>query len=337
MNLNNIVLKGVVVVNTAAFHVRFSNVGNVTVSGCVMKSYGLSTDGLHFDGPANDIAISDCEFTTGDDSIALNCPEGYSGDISRVTVTNCKFNSLSLMRLYTTINGFYRFNIDSVSVSNCNGTLSEAAFLIGLGSGSNPNSIASLTISDCSVTSLTVLAVAENFGAIVLSNVTFTPSQSHVLWTPPQASRSCAFLRPSPLYGTVSFVGSNLTLNNCKIQRNSNLETFFLILENLSKITNLSFNGFSVEQSGGSPSMPVLLQLESGSIGQLLINSLSSNGIETPTDNFSSISSVAGGGVLKTGWKFPDAVMADETPYISASNGLPSIKINGVVEPYPLL
>ena len=101
MNLDNIDLENVVVVNTPAYHIRLSNVGNVVVSGCVMQSHGFSTDGLHFDGPANDITISNCDFTTGDDSIALNCPEGYSGNISRVTVTNCTFNSRSLMRLYT--------------------------------------------------------------------------------------------------------------------------------------------------------------------------------------------------------------------------------------------
>jgi len=43
---------------------------------------------------------------------------------------------------------------------------------------------------------------------------------------------------------------------------------------------------------------------------------------------------VSGSGVLATGWKFPDEVMADGVPYISATNGLPSIKIGGVVEPY---
>ena len=55
MNLDNIKIEKVVVVNTPAYHFRFSNVGSVAVSGCVMKSRGLSTDGLHFDGPANDI------------------------------------------------------------------------------------------------------------------------------------------------------------------------------------------------------------------------------------------------------------------------------------------
>ena len=80
MNLDNITIENVVVVNTPAYHFRFSNVGNVAVSGCVMQSQGMDTDGLHFDGLANDITISNCSFSMGDDAIALNCPEGYSGN-----------------------------------------------------------------------------------------------------------------------------------------------------------------------------------------------------------------------------------------------------------------
>jgi hypothetical protein len=167
MNLDNLRIENVVVVNSPAYHFRLSNVGNVVVTGCVMQSHGLGTDGLHFDGPANDIAISNCSFATGDDSIALNCPEGHSGNISRVAVTNCSFNSWSLMRLYTTNWSPNKFSIDTVSVSNCSGTLSEACFLIGLSNGSRPNSVDSLTISDCNLTSATVLGVAENFGTIV--------------------------------------------------------------------------------------------------------------------------------------------------------------------------
>ncbi len=40
MNLDNIVIEKVVVVRTSAYHIRLSNVGNVAVSGCVMKSRG---------------------------------------------------------------------------------------------------------------------------------------------------------------------------------------------------------------------------------------------------------------------------------------------------------
>jgi len=51
-------------------------------------------------------------------------------------------------------------------------------------------------------------------------------------------------------------------------------------------------------------------------------------------NGFSSIGSVSGNGVLATGWEFPDAVMVDGVPYISANSGLPSIKVGGVVETY---
>jgi len=336
MNLNNVTIEKVVLVRTSAYHIRLSNVGNARVSGCVTKSHGAGTDGVHIDGPANDIAISGCDFTTDDDSIALNCPEGYSGNISRVQVSNCTFNSWSLMRLYTNNGGPLKYAIDAVSVSNCNGIFAEAAFLIGLANGSIPNSIASLTISDCRLTAPTVLALAENFGSIALRNVTFTPSLSKVAWVPPQSNHICAFLRPSPLYGWTTYIGSSLSFENCKIHRISDIPVAGLILENDSTITNLTFNGFGIEGSGLVSPVPNLLNLGPGSIGQVVLNSLNSNDIDAPVsaDGFSSVGSVSGFGVLATGWEFPDAVMADGVPYISANSGLPSIKVGGVVQHY---
>jgi hypothetical protein len=275
MNLDNITIENVVVVRTPAYHIRLSNVGHVAVSGCVMESDGLSTDGLHFDGPANDITISNCQFKTGDDSIALNCLEGYSGNISRVEVTNCTFNSLSLMRLYTANWSPNKFTIDTVSVSNCSGTLSEAAFLIGLADGSLPNSVASLTISDCTLVAPVILAIAENFGTIALRNVAFIPNQSRVVWVAPQSNDACGFLRPSPLYGTVTSVGSSLTFHNCRISRNGNIGVPASILANNSRIEYLAFNGFEVQDAPGIYfPMPELLYIGQGSIGQLVLQSV---------------------------------------------------------------
>ena len=226
MNLDNITMENVVVVNTPAFHVRLSNVGNVSVSGCVLQSKGLSTDGLHFDGPANDIAIANCHFRTDDDSIALNCPEGYAGNISRVAVTGCTFDSYSLMRMYTTFGGAgaLKFKVDSVTVNNCTGTLREVAFLIGMVPGSATNSVSSLIVSDCNLTAPVILGFAENFGTVVLQNVVFVPSQSNVYWNPPQVNEVAAFVRPSPLYGTVPFTGSSLSFQNCRIYRSQQFE-----------------------------------------------------------------------------------------------------------------
>ena len=337
MNLDNISIERVVVVSTPAYHIRLSNVGNVMVSGCVMRSFGLSNDGLHFDGPANDITISNCDFTTSDDSIALNCPEGYSGNISRVTVSGCTFNSWSLMRLYTTNGGPNRFTIDHVSVSNCSGTLSEAAFLIGMANGSYPNSVDFLTISDCNLTAPTILGIAENFGTISLRNVTLVPSaRSGVDWKSPQANHICGFLRPSPLYGNVTFLGSSLSFDSCRIYRSTDIQAAAVILENNSTIDNLAFNGFSLQDAGSYSPVPELLNIGWGSVGQLVLNSVESNTMKAcvSAGGFSSIGSVCGTGVLATNWEFPDAVMANEVPYISANSGLPSIKVNGVVESY---
>ena len=332
MNLDNISIEKVVVVRSPAYHFRFSNVGNVTVSGCIMKSRGVGTDGLHFDGPANDIRISNCSFSTEDDSIALNCPEGYSGNISRVSVDNCTFDSWSLMRLYTTNWNTAKFNIDSVSVSNCTGRLSEAAFLIGISGQSHPNSVDRLSIRDCQLTAPAILGLAENFGRITLERVTLTPSQSRANWVATQGNRICAFARPSPLYGNVSFAGGSLSFENCSIGQHEN-SVASVVLENDSTIDNLIFNGFGL-QAG---SMPALLEMPAGSIGQLLLNSMNSSNIMVPlpASEFSNVASVSGTGVLATGWEFPDAVMADGVPYISASTGLPSIKINGTAQPYP--
>lgn len=336
MSLDNITIENVVVVDSPAYHMRLSNVGNVTVKGCVMRSEGVNTDGLHFDGPANDIAISDCDFATGDDSIALNCPEGYSGDISRVTVADCTFNSFSLMRLYTTNGGINKFSIDTVSLSNCNGTLSEGAFLIGLSGGSKPNSVASLDVSDCTLTAPTVLGIAENFGTIKLKNITFIPSQAGVYWDGHQKNRIFGFLRPSPPYGYITCAGSHLLFEDCRIIRDGNTNAAAVILEENSKIDTVEFNGFSAEDPQLLFPMPELLNLEGGLVGQLILSSVNSTNIRAATGahGYQRVASVSGAGVLASGWPFPDPIVANEVPYLSANTGQPSIKINGVVEPY---
>jgi Glycosyl hydrolases family 28 len=332
MNLNNILIENLVIVNSPAYHIRLSNVGNVTISGCVMQTSGVNTDGIHLDGPANDISISYCSFQTGDDSIALNCPEGYSGDISRVTVTNCTFNSFSLMRLYTTEGGPNKFNIDTVSLSNCNGTLTEGAFLIGLANGSNPDSVTGLTITDCNITAPTVLSMAENFGTITVNNVTFTPSEAGI-----QPDHMSSFLLPSQAYPGITYIGSSLSVQNCMINRTDGELVAGVTLQYNSMIKNLVFNGFSVQDAGSDSPIAELLDFKSGSIEQLVLTSVAPANILAliSAGGFANIGLVSGAGVLATGWEFPDSVMANEVPYISASTGLPSIKIDGVVESYP--
>jgi hypothetical protein len=330
MNLDNIHVENVVVVNTPAYHFRFSNVGHVTISGCVMQTPGLRTDCLHFDGPANDISISNCECTTADDAIALNCPEGYSGDISRVSVSNCKFNNTSsLMRLMTiTAPGQRRFNIDTVTVTNCTGSVYSGGFLIGSATGANPNSVTGLTISDCTLTAPTILEVGASFGNVALNNVTLVPSGSN-------RSPGYALLRTSPFFGE-TYIGTSLSLKNCVIQRNSDHPVAAVIVEYDSVISKLEFDGFAILDARAYGKASHLVTISAGSIEQLILNAVDSAKIMAPVSpgGFSSIGTVSGSGVLATGWVFPDGVMANGVPYISASTNLPSIKINGIVEPY---
>lgn len=332
MNLDNIDVENVVVVNSPAYCIRLSNVGQVVVSGCVFRSQGWNTDGVHFDGPANDITISDCDFVTGDDPIALNCPEGYSGDISRVTVESCTFQSPSyLMRLYSTNAATgTKFNIDTVTVRNCHGRFAWGGFLLAEGSDANPGSITALTISDCNLTSPAILELGVNFGNITITNVTLNPLDSYQ--TPGFALARSS--RPSAGY---TYSGTSISINDCTIARSSDIFASAVLLANNSSIGTLTFNGFVVRDAGHYRKVPELINIMSGSVNDCVINAVSAGNISAPASSqgFLRVGIVRGSGVLATGWEFPDAVMADGVPYISASTGLPSIKIGGVVEPYP--
>lgn len=335
MNLDNITIQNVVVVNTPAYHIRLSNVGNVTISGCVMSSTGINTDGIHFDGPANDISIDRCDITAGDDGIALNCPEGYGGNISRVSVSNCIFNSVTMMRLYTANFG-PKFNIDTVSVSNCTGTLVTTGFILGVDPGSNPRSIDGLSITNCTVTAPMVIAVQENYGSIMLENITFFPVRNNV-WTNFEPNHNCAVVRPSPTWTAYPVTGVSLSVENVTIRRQSNIPVNGVQLEQGQVIDSLTFNELAVVDAGSYSPVPELITVNNSSIGQIVIDSLDTHNIGKllSAGGFSCVLSVAGTGVLATGWEFPDRVMANDVPYISAATGMPSIRLNGIAVPYP--
>lgn len=338
MNLDDISIENVVIVNSPCYQIRLSNVGRASVSGCVLQGFGPNTDGIHIDGPANDISITQCSITANDDGIALNCPEGYSGGISRVSVGNCTFNSVTVMRLDTIEwpGDANRFYIEDVSISDCTGTLQMPCFDLGDGTGSNPSAVGSLTISDCTFKAPALLDIWANFGRIALRNVKLVPSGD--VWKQP----GYAFARTNlkllnPCSGT--YIGSSLSFENCSIERHGDVDVSALILQNDSTILNVSFTGFSVLNASGHQSKTrELINLISGTLGQLVINAIDVSNIANPINNisgFSNISVVSGAGVLATGWEFPDSVMANGVPYISASSHRPSIRVGGVVEPYP--
>ena len=99
----------------------------------------------------------------------------------------------------------------------------------------------------------------------------------------------------------------------------------------------MTFNGFVVQDAGEYKPVQNFILIGWGSIGQLVLDALSTNNINRliAEREFPSIRSVSGGGVLATGWEFPNSVMANGVPFISANTGLPSIKLGGIVEPFP--
>ena len=162
------------------------------------------------------------------------------------------------MRLYTQ-NRYPRQNfvIDTVSLRNCSGSLSEAAFLMRLANGSLPNSVASLAVSDCTLTAPTILAMAENFGTITLSNVCLSsrPKQKSSGFVPKQV-KALGFYEPSPTLWQRKNLGrgSSLTFENCTINRDRGLWKMpASILANNSRIEYQAFEGFGVQDAGFSP------------------------------------------------------------------------------------
>jgi hypothetical protein len=335
MNLDDVRIENLVIVNSPCYHIRFANVGHATVTGCIIQSQGPNTDGIHIDGPANDIAISGCKLTTNDDAIALNCPEGYSGDIRRVSVTNCQFDSPVLMRLDTIAypGVAQTFYIEDVDVSGCTGKFPRPCFEIGDGAHANPDAVKAFTISDCTLSAPALLNIWANFGDITLRNVRLIPS--HDSQEDPGfslARTNLHLLNPD----SGQYVGSSFTVNNCVIERHSGSPAYLFVVQNQSLIRKLEIDGFSIEDHGDHDPSPEMLKFISGNIGQLVLNSVSTAHINAPVSpgGISNISSISGSGVLATGWEFPDPVMADNVPYISAATGRPSIKIDGVVYPY---
>jgi hypothetical protein len=331
MNLDNIDIENVVVVNSPSYLMRLSNVGKVNISGCILVGDGPNTDGLHFDGPANDITISNCKITCGDDAIALNCPEGYTGDISRVTVSNCIVNSGTfLMRLHSVDDSTaVGCKIDAVSVTGCSGICEYGGFLVGHGATAKPQSIDHLSISDCQLRAPAVLEIGANFGSVTLDSVVLTPLAS-------KKFPEFALARSSGFSDGCTYSGTNLEIRNCTVYRSGSSPVPAFGIANNSTLASIVFDGFTVASSSEVAQEQAMIDLESGNIGQVVINSVAAGTMKAPVSagGFGKIGSVSGTGVLATGWAFPDAVIANNVPYISARTGLASIKIDGVIEPY---
>jgi hypothetical protein len=316
----------------ANYCVCLSNVGFAKVVNSRFATAGTLHDGIHIDGPSEDIGIENCDFATGDDAIALNSPEGYGGDISRVTVTNCRFHhSLSFVRAYTSIdaaampsNNVHR--IRNVVVSNCTGVCSNIGFVFGIfGAGLTPapdvDQIQDFSVSNCTFSSQNVLMLlAQSCGLIRLSGVNYIPTSAN------------------PLVTVWNAIGQ-LTLEGVTVLRNpdgSGAPGALVSLISGSSVDRLALLNCRVVDEAGSSYAPVPCFVDvQGAVSAMLLEAIDLTHVASLASSagWSGVTALRGGGVLGTGTQLPDSVMEDNTLYLSSnSGGAPSIKVGGVAK-----
>jgi hypothetical protein len=362
-NMSNVVLDRLLIQNTSSFCTRLSNVDTVLVTGCKFQSVITPTggpptssianngDGLHINGNASDIRVDNCYFETGDDAIALNSCEGYPGPISLVTITNCTFhNSQTFMRAYFTgqLAGTPAQTglIANVTMSNCTGQANEVGFLLGLEAAYtryNLNRLQDFTISSSTLSAPTLVFITDNVGVLTLDNVRWVGTGVY------------GVIGSMVVFGFNGCTAANINIRNCVVYRTDLGDAASAGIIDFTAptvfnspgtgthtIEHLVIDGLSVQDDSGTAyaPMPFVIRLNAGSqILRLDIESIDTRKFAQLLSNpamFSQILSVRGAGVLATGWQFPDAVMDNGVPYISATDNLPSIKIGGAVKKYAI-
>lgn len=187
--------------NIPAFAHHLGNVSQVSWDDCFHDGTAanvINCDGIHVDGPASLLTISNFKATSMlDDVIALNCPEGYGGNITEVSISNCVFDQFLFGIFgYTWAGGANpKYTLTNVAISNVTGTPWQGQSGIGLitdfatflrwGFEGTPNttadSIDEIVVSNCSMRSISggtgtdFMELRDSCGSIRINNCTFTP------------------------------------------------------------------------------------------------------------------------------------------------------------------
>ncbi len=112
----NVIIENITITNSAGWTLHPYNSKNVKINGITIKNnlFGPNTDGIDVTG-CEDVMISNCNISGGDDAIALKTTED-SKECKRITVTNCILESNCVaVRI-----GFEsRKDFSDIVVSNC--------------------------------------------------------------------------------------------------------------------------------------------------------------------------------------------------------------------------
>jgi hypothetical protein len=107
------------------------------------------------------------------------------------------------------------------------------------------------------------------------------------------------------------------------------------------QIQRLFLSRITVDDTLGSSYSPIatLIQFDSPngnifyrepSIAKVVLGEVAPEHLTALCNTYSQITTIAGTGLLGTGWQLPDAQVANNTLYVSATSGVPSIKVAGV-------
>jgi hypothetical protein len=329
-NASNVKIENVDFLQAPTYAVMITNCDHVKVTGCSFTSVGTIHDGIHIDGLCEKIGIENCDFATGDDAIALNAPEGYGGDISDVTVTNCRFlGSLTVMRIYTSVttatlpsNNVHK--VRRVVVSNCTGTTRQFCFDLGITDGVNPTTdvdqLVDLSISNCSFSSPNGLAgLYTPIGSLRFTNVIYAPTGTAAL-----------------INGAVSSL-ARLELDGLIIRRdsfaNSAPTSIVGMIEGV--LGTVVLRKIAVVDTPGTSYPPIGALVSTGiPISVLDLDGIDMTHIAALVDSgYTNVTEVRGAGVLATGASIPDSVMDNGWLYASSTaSGAVSLKVAGTAK-----
>lgn len=330
-NATGIVVDHVRFVNPPRYCLTLVNVADVTVRDSSFSSALSLQDGVHVDGPAEDIRVLNNVFATGDDGVALNAPEGYGGDISDVVVDGNIFNrAWSVGRVYTSIRSLGRtYHARRITFSHNRGTTRNTAFFLG-GDGSDffvtPDQIEDASIENNDISTPMGLAyVSMPFGLLRFVDNTYEAPTSTM-----------------PMIEIAGPNNGDLELTGNTIRRNAagHATPPLIKLDFYNSLGRLTLDGNRVADEAGPPyaALPFLIDI-AGPLGELRIDSADMTGVAAlvnPATELKDVHAVSGPGVLATNTRFPDAVMADGSAYLSATGdnaGKPCVKLNGKVAP----
>lgn len=324
VNSAEAVIDSITIYDAPTYAIRLGNIRTFSVTNCniISPSMAGNTDGIHLDGLCSNGVISGNKFNTGDDAIALNAPEGYPGKIENITISDNVFvNCTSIGRHYTADSNVTVANVvESNSVGNTardtSNFICAAKILGGVPGKTASEALTNSHLRGCTFRTVQYLfLLTQNIGDF---------SFEDILYDSPDGT--------APFF-SLGFAGAAPTISNLSVSGRVRLSRAGSTMPNgallnstvagavIDRLTIKSFQVFA-EHGQMFAEVPFLIDMANVTIDEVVIHALDPTNVAdfvNPATGFAGIGSISGPGVLASGYEFPDAVMANHTPYISAT------------------